>query len=61
MELYDLARDPGERENRWGAAPEGEALAALLAAFEASAPAPLRARAGDAGLHEKLRALGYAE
>ena len=61
MELYDLTRDPGERENRWGAAPEGEALAALLAAFEASAPPPPRARGGDAGLHEKLRALGYAE
>jgi arylsulfatase A-like enzyme len=60
-ELYDLAEDPGEQQNRWGEAPEGAELAALLAAFQASAaPAP-PADGGDPAFHEKLRALGYAQ
>lgn len=60
-ELYDLARDRGERENRYGSAPEGERLAALLAAWQARVPRAPRVTGGDPALHEKLRALGYVE
>jgi len=60
-ELYDLARDPAEREDRFARAPEGAALAKLLAAWEAAAPAPPRAEGHDPALGEKLRALGYVD
>ena len=40
FELYDLRRDPAERENRWGAAPEGPALERMLADWRAGAPPP---------------------
>jgi arylsulfatase A-like enzyme len=59
--LYDLASDPGERENRFGAAPEGNELASLLAEWERNVrPAP-EAVGSDPRFHEKLRALGYVQ
>jgi len=60
-ELYDLARDPGEHENRFGTAPEGAALAERLAAWQTTAPPPPLATGRDPQLEEKLRALGYVE
>jgi arylsulfatase A-like enzyme len=60
-ELYDLAHDPGEMEDRFGSAPEGATLAALLAAWEGSVPAPPPVTGHDPGLQRKLRALGYVE
>ncbi|HUE29421.1 MAG TPA: sulfatase, partial [Verrucomicrobiae bacterium] len=60
-ELYDLRRDPGEREDRFGNAAEGAALAARLAEWETTAPAPPRAEGSDPALGEKLRALGYVD
>lgn len=60
-ELYDLGRDPGEREDRFGAAPEGEQLAALLTEWRAGTPSPPPAERDDPGLEEKLRRLGYVE
>jgi arylsulfatase A-like enzyme len=60
-ELYDLVRDPAERQDRFASAPEGAALAQLLAAWEAAAPAPPRAEGHDPALGEKLRALGYVD
>ena len=60
-ELYDLRRDPAEREDRFRTAPEGAALAARLAEWEATAPAPPRAEGSDPALGEKLRALGYVD
>jgi len=60
-ELYDLRRDPAEREDRFGSATEGAALAARLAEWEATAPAPPRAEGSDPALGEKLRALGYVD
>jgi arylsulfatase A-like enzyme len=61
FELYDLARDAGERENRYGRAPEGERLAALLAAWQAHVPRAPQVTDRDPALHEKLRALGYVQ
>jgi arylsulfatase A-like enzyme len=59
--LYDLAADPGERENRFGTAPEGKELASLLAEWERTVrPAP-EASGIDPRFHEKLRALGYVD
>jgi arylsulfatase A-like enzyme len=60
-ELYDLARDPGEHENRFGSAPEGAHLAALLADWQAHAPAPPPVGGRDPELGTKLRALGYVD
>jgi arylsulfatase A-like enzyme len=60
-ELYDLARDPGERENRFDAAPEAAALARRLADWETSAPPPPAREGHDPALDEKLRALGYVD
>jgi len=60
-ELYDLRRDPAEREDRFGSAAEGAALAARLAEWETAAPAPPRAEGHDPALGEKLRALGYVD
>jgi arylsulfatase A-like enzyme len=60
FELYDLARDPGERDDRFGAAPEGARLAALLAGWQAAA-APPSVAGQDPALRERLRALGYVQ
>src|SRR5439155_383990 len=46
-ELYDLVRDPAEREDRFASAPEGARLAARLAEWETTAPAPPRAEGHD--------------
>jgi len=61
FELYDLAHDPSERENRWAAAPQAATLGAELAAFASRIPPAPSAPAGDPALHSKLRALGYVE
>ena len=61
FELYDLAQDPAEREDRFGSATEGAALAARLAEWETTAPAPPRADGSDPAFGEKLRALGYVD
>jgi arylsulfatase A-like enzyme len=55
-ELYDLARDPGERTNLWPA-PEDDRLARALAALvpPETSPAPRP----DADTVEALKALGY--
>jgi arylsulfatase len=65
VELYNLARDPAERENL--AASESavaERLLAVMEAFERSAPSGLGRPGGtvvpDPELDERLRALGYA-
>ncbi|HLY39528.1 MAG TPA: sulfatase-like hydrolase/transferase, partial [Candidatus Binatia bacterium] len=60
-ELFDLAHDPGERQDRFVDGADGSALARELAHFEATAPPPPAAVAADPNLHEKLRALGYVE
>jgi arylsulfatase A-like enzyme len=66
LELYDLARDPGERTNRADGAPRelGE-LAQRLAAWRASLPAsggaPLPASRADDDVRRRLEALGYVE
>ena len=60
-ELYDLAHDPGERDDRFGAEPEGARLAALLAGWEGETPRPPSATGQDPRLQEKLRALGYVD
>jgi len=61
-ELYDLARDPGEHENRFGVAPEGPALARALAEWDSRAALPPRPSGpSDPALGEKLRALGYVD
>jgi len=61
FELYDLVHDPGERENRYGQAPEGEDLTRVLARWQATAPLPPKVAAHDPTLRDKLRALGYLE
>jgi arylsulfatase A-like enzyme len=61
FELYDLARDPGEHDDRFGTVPEGEHLVELLTAWERAAPPPPQVTSPDPALREKLRALGYVE
>jgi arylsulfatase A-like enzyme len=61
FELYDLAHDPQERENRFASAPEGAELAARLTAWRAAAPPPPPTAGADPALREKLRALGYVD
>jgi arylsulfatase A-like enzyme len=58
VEVYDLARDPGEQRDLGPTAPA--ALAAALAAL-ADAPPPPPADGRDPALAEKLRALGYVQ
>jgi arylsulfatase A-like enzyme len=58
VEVYDLVRDPGERQDLGSTPPP--ALAAALAAL-AEAPPPPPAEGSDPALAEKLRALGYVE
>ena len=60
-ELYDLARDAAERDDRWGSVPDGEALRERLDRFRAAAPPAPRPDRDDPALDEKLRALGYIE
>src|SRR5437773_511480 len=60
-ELYDLARDPGEHQDRFGAVPQGAALGETLAAWETAAPPPPALTYYDPAFREKLRALGYVE
>jgi arylsulfatase A-like enzyme len=61
-EVYDLRRDPRERENLAAAGGERERLAALLAGVAATAAPPPRVAHGrDPRLEDKLRALGYVE
>ena len=61
----DRALRPGARSRRArepvGAAPEGAGAGGAARRLRASAPPPPRARTAMRGLHEKLRALGYAE
>ena len=59
-QLFDLVRDPGEREDRWGDGAASPALAHLLAEWRAAAPAPASAPAAP-GFEERLRALGYVD
>src|SRR5438552_8654050 len=59
-QLFDLVRDPGEREDRWGDGASAPALAHLLAEWRAAAPEPPAATAGP-GFEERLRALGYLD
>jgi arylsulfatase A-like enzyme len=61
FELFDLAQDPGERENRFGRVEAGEALAARLARWTAETPAAPAPTGRDPRLLEKLRALGYVD
>jgi len=61
FELYDLASDPGEQQNVYGAAPEGSALVRALADWQATAPPPPEPGGRDPEFREKLRALGYVE
>ena len=60
FQLFDLVRDPGEREDRWGDGAAAPALAHLLAEWRAAAPAPASAPA-EPGFEERLRALGYVD
>ncbi len=60
-ELYDLARDPGERENRFSE--RAEDVARARAALEALSARPRLARGGaelDEALAADVQALGYA-
>ena len=59
VELYDLAHDPAEREDRFGPTPGGRALVGRPAAWEAAQPAPPPAVGRNPALGERLRALGY--
>jgi arylsulfatase A-like enzyme len=60
-ELYEVARDPGERRNLLaeGPRPEAQALGARVESLLARA-APLRRAPLDPGTEQQLRALGYA-
>jgi arylsulfatase A-like enzyme len=60
-ELYDLAHDADERDDRSGVAPERERLTALLADWQATARVASRPDGHAPGLRAKLRALGYVE
>lgn len=59
FELYDLAHDPGEHDDRFATAPESADLVRLLTAWEAAAPSRPQPAGPDPALREKLRALGY--
>ena len=61
FELYDLRRDPAERENRYGVAAEGPALVRMLSDWGANAPPAPRTDGRDPEIRGKLRALGYVE
>jgi len=61
FELYDLAHDAGEREDRFATAPEGAALAAELAAWQPPLPPAVAVTEATPKLERELRALGYAQ
>jgi arylsulfatase A-like enzyme len=64
QELYELSKDPAERENVWARNEEiGKDLARRLSRFVSNARGPGGAggRPVDDALREKLRALGYVE
>jgi arylsulfatase A-like enzyme len=59
-ELYDLSADPGERNDRAASAPEAAELGTALARWRDTT----RTASADTvapGVHERLRALGYAQ
>jgi arylsulfatase A-like enzyme len=60
-ELYDLGRDPGEREDASGTGAEGARLRARLAEWAAGVPGAPPTAGRDRSFAEKLRALGYVE
>jgi arylsulfatase A-like enzyme len=61
FELYDLARDPSERQNIYETAPQAAAFVDALAAWGTNAsPAPASEEI-DPDLGKKLRALGYID
>ena len=61
-ELYDLARDPGERKNRFTEEPaRAAALADRVQGFRLAHPRPGSAPAVSPEDRERLRALGYVE
>ena len=61
-ELYDLARDPGERRDLSTAEPERlRSLLSTLAEIEARTEAARGRAAGDEEMTERLRSLGYIE
>jgi len=59
--IYDLVHDPAERDDRFGAAPDGAALANLLARWRATAPPAPVGEIRDLDIRERLRALGYVQ
>ena len=61
FELYDLVHDAGEREDRFGTAPEGAALADELAAWQPPPPPVVVTTEATPKLERELRALGYVE
>ena len=61
FELYDLSRDPTERENRYGTAPEGDSLRHVLQRWRETAQAPPQPSGHDPTFGERLRALGYVQ
>jgi arylsulfatase A-like enzyme len=61
FELYDLRRDPGEQENQFEAAPQASALAAELAAWQATIPKTRPSTVRQPQLYRQLRALGYVD
>ena len=61
LELYDLRSDPGEREDRFGGAPEGQMLATELAEWWTTTRTPPAVAGRDPHLFQKLRQLGYVQ
>ena len=61
FELYDLVRDPAEREDRFGTAPEGAALVTELTAWQPPPPPVVITTEATPKLERELRALGYVE
>jgi arylsulfatase A-like enzyme len=59
-EMYDLVSDPGERSDHAAETAEMTPLAAELARWRGAVPRAAET-AGAAGMHERLRALGYAQ
>ena len=61
FELYDLGRDPAERENRYGTAPEGDSMRQVLQRWRETVPAPPQPSGYDPRFGDRLRALGYVQ
>ena len=61
FELYDLARDAGERANRFDTAPEGAALVNELTAWQPPPPPVVVTTEATPKLERELKALGYVE